>query len=97
MFTRLINNAICGDRVAQPRGWMQGARAQQGLRLASAGNAADGPLAGQPEGKACQGAPLGVALLVRADARTASRALIGPPWQAFATPQIALLISKPNI
>jgi len=44
-------NAMQGDRVAAQRGWMQGARAQQGLRLASAGNAADGPFARQPKGK----------------------------------------------
>ncbi len=43
-------NAMEGDRVDPPRGCMQGARAQQGWCLASAGNAADGPLVGQPEG-----------------------------------------------
>jgi hypothetical protein len=42
---------------------MQGARAQQGVHLASAGNATDGPQAGQPEGKALAGAPLVVAFL----------------------------------
>ena len=41
-----------GDRVARPGGGMQGARVQQGRYLASAGNAADSPQAGQPEGKA---------------------------------------------
>jgi hypothetical protein len=69
-------------------GWMQGARARQGFGLASVGNAADGPLFLQPFGKACHDGPLGVALLARASARAASRALIGPPWQAFATPEL---------
>ena len=53
---------------------MLGARAQQGRNLASAGNAADGPQAGQPEGKAPAGAPLVVALLACARAHAASRA-----------------------
>src|SRR5690348_13068190 len=75
-------------RVVEQRGWMQGARAQQGLRLASAGNAADGPFARQPEGKVCQGGPLRVALLACANAHAASHALIGPPWHTFATPEI---------
>ena len=67
-------HAIFGDRVARPGGWMPGARARQGRCLASAGNAADGPQAGQPEGKALADAPLVVALLACAQAHAASRA-----------------------
>ncbi|PZR27176.1 MAG: hypothetical protein DI538_25870, partial [Azospira oryzae] len=74
------------DRVARLRGRMQGARAQQGPCLASACNAADGPAAGQPEGKLPASPPLGVALLVRVGTRTASRALIGGLAGSFATP-----------
>ena len=62
-----------GDRVARPGGWMQGARVQRGRYLASAGNAADSPQAGQPEGKALAGAPLVVAFLACASAHAASR------------------------
>ena len=67
-------HAIFGDRVARPGGGMPGARARQGRYLASAGNAADGPQAGQPEGKAPAGAPLVVPLLTCARAHAASRA-----------------------
>jgi len=82
-------NALQGDRVVAQRGWMQGARAQQGLRLASAGNAADGPFARQPKGKRSQPAPRRCAPCVCAHTRHVAR-LDGRAVMRFATPCIAL-------
>jgi len=56
---------------------MQGACAQQGWRLASAGNAAAGPFAEQPEGKATTARPSALrSLCVPTHARRRA------PWRA---------------
>ena len=62
-------NTMQGDRVVSQGGSMQGARAQQGWCLASAGNAADGPFARQPEGKVTRARPSALrSLIVRTHA-----------------------------
>jgi len=68
-------DTVQGDHVAPQRGCMQGARAQQGRCLASAGNVADGPFARQPEGKLTRARPSALrSLSVR------THALRRAPW-----------------
>ncbi|POR09496.1 hypothetical protein BV908_14900 [Diaphorobacter sp. LR2014-1] len=61
-------NTMEGDRIASQRRWMPGACAPQGSCLASAGNAADGPFARQPEGKLMTAPSVLRSLCVRAHA-----------------------------
>ena len=74
--------------VAIPKGQAPGAERSWGAAPARLGNAAHGPLASQPEGKAALATPLVVAFLAKAPALASSRALIGVAGAAFALVKI---------